>query len=69
MTIERADTSIRYRPVEFSSPDETLLLPSSIEMMVVWRNAGVQRLFITHDISNYRRFVTGSRMIRNPNRP
>jgi hypothetical protein len=36
--------------------------------MVVWRNAGAQRLFITHDFSNYRRFVTGSRMIRNPNR-
>jgi hypothetical protein len=68
MTIERADTSIRYRSVDFSSPDETLLLPSSIEMMVVWRNAGAQRLFITHDFSNYRRFVTGSRIIRNPNR-
>ena len=69
MTVERADTSIRYRRVGFSSPDETLLLPSSIEMMMVWRNAGVQRLFITHDISNYRRFVTGSRILRNSSLP
>ena len=68
MIIERADTSIRYRPVEFSDPDETLLLPSSIELMTVWRNAASQRLFITHDISNYRRFVTSSR-IRNPSLP
>ena len=69
MIIERADTSIRYRPVGFSDPDETLLLPSSIELMTVWRNAGIQRLFITHDISNYRRFVTGSRIVRNPHLP
>ena len=68
MIIERADTSIRYRPVVFSDPDETLLLPSSIELMTVWRNAASQRMFITHDISNYRRFVTGSRILRNPPR-
>jgi len=64
MAIERADTSIRYRPIVFSGPDETLLLPSSIEHMTVWRGTGTQRLLITHDISNYRRFVTGSRIIR-----
>ena len=64
MAIERADTSIRYRHVVFSGPDETLLLPSSVELMTVWRGAGTRRLFITHDISNYRRFVTGSRSIR-----
>ena len=69
MIIERADTSIRYRPVGFSDPDETLLLPSSMELMTVWRNAASQRMFITHDISNYRRFVTGSRILRNPRLP
>ena len=69
MTIERADTSIRYRPVGFSDPDETLQLPSSIELMTVWRNAASPRLFITHDISNYRRFVTGSRILRDPRLP
>ena len=69
MILERLDTSIRYRPVEFSEPDETLQLPSSIEVMAVWRNAASPRVFITHDMSNYRRFVTGSRMLRNPRRP
>ena len=66
MIVERADASIRYRPVGFSDPDETLVLPSSIELMTVWRNAASRRLFITHDISNYRRFVTSSRIIRDP---
>jgi len=69
MIIERADSSIRYRSVGFSDPDETLLLPSSIELMTVWRHATTQRLLITHDISNYRRFVTGSRILRNPRLP
>ena len=69
MTIERADSSVHYRPVTFSDPDETLLLPSSIELMTVWRNAGVTRQFITQEISNYRRFLTGSRLIGAPRRP
>ena len=68
MILERFDTSIRYRPVEFSDPDETLQLPSSIELMMVWRNAASPRVFITHDMSNYRRFVTGSRILRDPRR-
>ena len=69
MTIERADSSVRYRRVAFADPDETLLLPSSVELMTVWRNAGVQRQFITQEISNYRRFVTGSRIVGAPRRP
>ena len=69
MTIERSNSTVRYRRVAFSDPDETLLLPSSIESMTVWRNAGVTRQFITQEISNYRRFVTGARMIETPRRP
>ena len=69
MTIERADNSVRYRPVAFSDPDETLLLPSTIELMTVWRNAGVERELIIHEISNYRRFLTGARVMSTPGRP
>ena len=69
MTLERADSSIRYRPVGFSDPDETLLLPASIELMTVWRNGASPRLLITHDISNYRRFVTSFRILSNPRLP
>ena len=69
MTIESSNSTVRYRRVAFSDPDETLLLPASMESMTVWRNAGVTRQFITHEISNYRRFVTGAHMIRTPCRP
>ena len=69
MTIESATSTVRYRRVTFSDPDESLLLPSSMESMTVWRNAGVARQFITHEISNYRRFVTGARIVGIPRRP
>ena len=69
MIIESANSTVRYRRVAFSDPDETLLLPSSMESMTVWRNAGVTRQFITHEISNYRRFITGARVIGAQRRP
>jgi len=69
MVIERADSSIRYRPVRFSDPDETLQLPASIELMTLWRNAASKRLFITHVFSNYRRFDTRSRILSNTRVP
>ena len=69
MIIESSNSTVRYRRVAFSDPDETLLLPSSMESMTVWRNAGVTRQFITHEISNYRRFITGARVIGAQRRP
>ena len=68
MAIESFSSTVRYRRVAFSDPDETLLLPASMESMTIWRNAGVTRQFITHEISNYRRFVTGARVIGAPRR-
>ena len=64
MTIERADTSIQYRRVAFVDPDETLMLPSRIESLVIVRNSGSPRLRITQSFSGYRRFVTESRILR-----
>jgi hypothetical protein len=64
MVIERADTSIRYNPVTFRDPDETLMLPSSIESFTIIRNSGVPRLRTTQEFSNYRRFMTGGRLVR-----
>lgn len=69
MAIESSNSTVRYRRVAFSDPDETLLLPASSESMTIWRNAGVARQFITHEISNYRRFVTGARIVGIPRRP
>jgi hypothetical protein len=64
MTVERADMSIRYRRIAFADPDETLMLPSRIESLVIVRNSGSPRLRITQSFSGYRRFVTESRILR-----
>jgi hypothetical protein len=64
MTVERADTSIHYSAVTFVDPDETLMLPARIESVVVVRNSGSPRLRITQTFSDYRRFVTASRIVR-----
>jgi hypothetical protein len=64
VTIERLDSSIRYRPVTFSDPDETLLLPASVETVSVVRNSGIPRLRTTQTFRNYQRFLTSGRIIR-----
>ena len=60
--IERADSSIRYRPVEFRDPDETVLLPESIEVLTVFR--GAQSYRIAQTFSGYKRFITGGRIVK-----
>ena len=64
LTVERADTSIRYQRVQFTDPEETLLLPSSIDELTVIKGNGTQRTRIVHTFRNYRRFVTGSRIVQ-----
>jgi hypothetical protein len=64
MTVERADTSIHYRPVAFHDPDETIMLPASIESLTIIRNAGVPQLRTIQKFADYRRFVTGGRVVR-----
>jgi hypothetical protein len=60
--IERADSSIRYRPVAFTDPDESVLLPESIDAVTVFR--GAQSYRITQTFSGYKRFITGGRMVK-----
>jgi hypothetical protein len=65
MTIERNDTSIRYRQVTFTDPDDRLLLPSSVETLTIIRNGGgTPRLRTSRTFSDYRRFVTNSRIVQ-----
>jgi hypothetical protein len=63
MVIERAESSIRYKPVAFKEPEETLLLPSSIDSVTVIRGSGMQRVRITQRFSDYRRFLTTGRIV------
>jgi hypothetical protein len=64
VTVERLDSSVRYRPVAFEDPDEVLMLPASINTLTVVRNAGVPRLRTVQTFSQYRRFITGGRVVQ-----
>jgi hypothetical protein len=65
VTYERVNSSVRYKRIPFTNPDEQLLLPASIESLTVHRsNSGVSRLRITQTFAKYRRFVTDSRLIQ-----
>ena len=44
MVIERAESSIRYRRVTFQDPEETLMLPASIDTLTVIRGGSTQRV-------------------------
>jgi len=68
MTIERADSTTRYAPVSFDDPEETLMLPKSIESIQVIRGSGVPRVRTTQSFTEYRRFLTGARIVPNPDR-
>ncbi len=63
LVIEQATTSIRYKPVTFADPEETLLLPASIETLTIIRNADVPRMLRVQTFTNYRRFVTEGRIV------
>jgi hypothetical protein len=64
LAIERADSSVRYRAVSFTDPDETVVLPASIETLTVFRRTGVPRLRTTQVFSDYRRFLTEGRILQ-----
>jgi len=63
VTIERDDVSIRYRAVVFSEPDETMLLPASIDSLTVI-HGGLQSIRRTQTFSDYRRFLTAGRVVK-----
>jgi hypothetical protein len=64
LTLDRADTTIDFEPIVFRDPDEVLVLPVSVTEMRETRGAGVPRLRTTTEYTEYRRFLTGSRIVR-----
>jgi hypothetical protein len=62
LTIERVDASTHYKPIAFHDPEETVLLPESIDTMQVFGH----RTRITQTFKNYRRFMTGGRLVKDP---
>jgi hypothetical protein len=63
MVVERYDVTIRYRTVAFTDPEEALLLPESINMVNVLRG-GLESTRRTQTFSDYRRFLTGGRLVK-----
>jgi hypothetical protein len=63
-TLDRLETGIRYEPVQFRDPDETLLLPKSIRTLAIFYNGGVPRLLTMQSYDRYRRFMTGGRIVK-----
>jgi hypothetical protein len=61
--LERADSSVRYRPVTFRDPDATVLLPETIDTLVVFRGPGVTSHRTSHTFSECRRFLTEGRIV------
>jgi len=63
-TIQRADSSMIYKRITFQDPEETILLPARVDTTTVISGGGVQRLRITQTYTNYRRFITGTRIVQ-----
>ena len=63
VTVERLDSSIVFSAVTFDEPEETLTLPASVETVSVIRNSGSPRIRETRRFTNYRRFLTGGRVV------
>ena len=63
VVIVREDVTLRYTPVAFSDPDEVLLLPESIDSFIVIRG-GLASSRRNQTFSDYKRFVTGGRVLQ-----
>jgi hypothetical protein len=63
VTIDRDDLTLHYREVTFTDPDEVVLLPESITTTTILRT-GLQSTRRTQEFTDYRRFLTRSRIKR-----
>lgn len=63
ITLERDDLTLRYKNVRFAEPDETLLLPDSIDALTILRT-DLQSIRRRDVLSDYRRFLTSTRIKR-----
>lgn len=62
--VERSEMTLRFSRVEFQQPDESVLLPHSIDTLHVLR--GAPSLRIHQQLGNYRRFLTKAEIRTGP---
>jgi hypothetical protein len=63
VVVERHDTTIRYKTIPFHDPDEAMILPESIETLIVVRG-GLESIRSRQTFTDYRRFLTGGRIVK-----
>lgn len=63
MTVERFDTTYRFKRIRFDDPEETIVLPVSSSSLRVTHGAGTPRMRVTTEYKKYRRFLTGGRIV------
>lgn len=61
--LERFDRSYRFRRLSFDNPAETIVLPISASELMVTQGGGTVRQRVTTEYKNYRRFLTGGRIV------
>src|SRR5262249_3588213 len=64
VVMDRDEETIRFHPVTFSDPEETLVLPASVEALTIFRG-GLQSNRRNETFSDYRRFLTAGHVIKN----
>jgi hypothetical protein len=62
-TMERWDSTTRFKRVSFDDPQETLVLPISSSSLQITRGSGTPRLRTNTQYLSYRRFMTGARVV------
>ena len=62
-TMERWDSSIRFKRISFQEPEETMVLPVTSTTLQITRGAGTPRLRTSTQYVAYRRFLTTGRVI------
>jgi hypothetical protein len=62
-TMERWDSSIRFKRVAFQDPEESLVLPVESSTLQITRGAGTPRLRTSTQYLSYRRFITAGRVV------
>ena len=63
-TVDRVEMSVTYEPVAFRHPDETLMLPAAVRTLAIIHNSSVPQLLTLQSYGDYRRFVTGGRVVK-----
>ncbi len=66
VSVERLDRSYRFKRVKFADPEETMVLPVSHTQIMVTHGNTAARQRVTTEYKKYRRFLTGGRVVPEP---